>query len=99
MALTYSGEVLGFGYNNVGQLGREGQQQMVPVQVLTSIQKKLVDVQCGSMFTFFTTYDNQVYAAGLNDANQLGTNTLAQDVFIPQQVAISKYQVIALTAG
>ena len=56
------------------------------------MNKKFIDVICGSMFSYFITFDYHIYASGLNDYNQLGlNNNNYDDVFEPKKIHISNY--------
>ncbi len=70
LVLTFEGRVFAFGYNNVGQLAlpeESVQQQMTPLEILQGLNKRLVDIECGSMFSYYTAFDGTIYASGLND--------------------------------
>uniref|UniRef100_A0A6C0I7T5 Fibronectin type-III domain-containing protein n=1 Tax=viral metagenome TaxID=1070528 RepID=A0A6C0I7T5_9ZZZZ len=88
-----NGTVYTFGYNNWGQLG-DGlttTQTSYPLQVkannstyLTSI----VQVSCGTDYTFFLKSNGTIYAVGRNSNGQLGDGTTEQRYY-PVQVLIS----------
>ncbi|XP_014471626.1 PREDICTED: RCC1 and BTB domain-containing protein 1-like isoform X3 [Dinoponera quadriceps] len=75
MAVTENGEVYGWGYNGVGQLGIGNYvNQVNPVKVPGLMGVRIVKVVCGHTHTLALTDEGMLYVWGGNSYGQLGTN-------------------------
>ncbi|XP_011138650.1 RCC1 and BTB domain-containing protein 1 isoform X1 [Harpegnathos saltator] len=75
MAVTETGEVYGWGYNGVGQLGIGNYvNQVNPVKVPGLMGVRIVKVVCGHTHTLALTDEGMLYVWGGNSYGQLGTN-------------------------
>ena len=82
-AISYNGEILGWGKNNKGQLGlnfceeTKGGEENCNVLIPEQIEYYFEDIEikniiCGKNFTFFQTNNNELLGCGNNDKDQLG---------------------------
>jgi alpha-tubulin suppressor-like RCC1 family protein len=74
VALTQSGNVFSWGYNDDGQLGiGNTQHQNSPTPVRFGDQNIVIDrISCGQWHTLFLSHDGDIYACGFNIFGQLG---------------------------
>ncbi|KAF7666962.1 hypothetical protein LDENG_00085520 [Lucifuga dentata] len=74
MALTHSGEVYAWGYNNCGQVGSGSTaNQPTPRRVSSCLQNKLaVGIVCGQTSSLAVVDNGEVYGWGYNGNGQLG---------------------------
>ena len=92
-AVSYNGDVFGWGNNNKGQLGlnfcedmRGGEQNchvFVPEKIIDYLDDiEIKNIECGSNYSFFQTKNNDLLACGNNDKEQLG---IQDNNNVPQQ--------------
>ena len=74
LAISDTGRVVGWGRNDVGQLGSDALTTFAAPQLLpVSIDTPIVDASCGDYFTLLVTRDErQLLVAGCNTSGQLG---------------------------
>jgi alpha-tubulin suppressor-like RCC1 family protein len=88
-AVTQGGQVLCWGDNAYGQLGRGivGGSSDNPQSVPLPMGKMATQVACSNYHTCVTTSDGSVYCWGRNNAGQVGPNTPDGGGFNPQPVS------------
>ena len=100
-AVSYNGDVFGWGKNNKSQLGlnfcedmRGGEQNcyiLVPEKILDYLDDiEIKNIECVSNYTFFQTKNNDLLACGNNDKEQLGI----QDNNVPQMTKMCNDYII-----
>ncbi|XP_074984603.1 RCC1 and BTB domain-containing protein 2 isoform X3 [Caretta caretta] len=84
---TAEGEVYTWGHNAYSQLGNGTTNHgLVPCQVSTNlVNKKVIEVACGSHHSMVLTSDGEVYAWGYNNSGQVGSGSTANQP-IPRRV-------------
>ncbi len=108
LAVTSSGQLFSFGYNNRGQLGvstNVGSEAPNPTPQLVTLPGAggpVVQVAAGSLFSLALTATGQVYSFGSNTSGQLGNlapNTGANQVPAPVVLPGATGPGIAIAAG
>ncbi len=113
LALTSTGQVYGWGYNNEGELGNgtTGLSQLTPVQVKLPAGVSATAIAGGVVDGYALGSNGTVYSYGYNQDGELGTGTSgSQDVATPTPVVLPSgvkvtaisavgYQVLALTSS
>lgn len=100
MALSSDGEVYTWGSDNNGQLGNgdtSSANVTVPTKITVDVTKKAVAIAAGYSFSLALLSDGSVYAWGLNDKGQLGTEKSMTPTTTP--TVIAGLQVTAIAAG
>uniref|UniRef100_A0A8C9FG60 BTB domain-containing protein n=1 Tax=Pavo cristatus TaxID=9049 RepID=A0A8C9FG60_PAVCR len=84
---TEEGEVYTWGHNAYSQLGNGTTNHgLVPCQVSTNlVNKKVIEVACGSHHSMVLTSDGEVYTWGYNNSGQVGSGSTANQP-IPRRV-------------
>ncbi|NWU93491.1 RCBT2 protein, partial [Upupa epops] len=84
---TEEGEVYTWGHNAYSQLGNGTTNHgFVPCQVSTNlVNKKVIEVACGSHHSMVLTSDGEVYTWGYNNSGQVGSGSTANQP-IPRRV-------------
>jgi alpha-tubulin suppressor-like RCC1 family protein len=73
LALTAGGDVLGWGWNEYGQIGnRCDASQLVPIKIKGFNNEKIKAISCGSCHSLALTESGRVYSWGWNGFGQLG---------------------------
>jgi len=72
--LSISGNVYACGYNGNGSMGILNYNNKITVPTLIQSKFKFQDISCGWRHCLFLTTRGEVYASGINDKGQLGTN-------------------------
>ncbi|XP_054837859.1 RCC1 and BTB domain-containing protein 2 isoform X2 [Eublepharis macularius] len=87
VAATTAGEVYTWGHNSYNQLGNgTTNHSTIPCQVSTNlVNKKVIEVACGSHHSMVLTSDGEVYTWGYNNAGQVGSGSTANQP-IPRRV-------------
>ncbi|XP_072832977.1 RCC1 and BTB domain-containing protein 2 isoform X2 [Pogona vitticeps] len=90
IAATSEGEVYTWGHNAYSQLGNgTTNNSLVPCQISTNlINKKVIEVACGSHHSVILTSDGEVYTWGYNNSGQVGSGSTANQP-IPRRVTSS----------
>lgn len=109
LALTATGNIWGWGYNDDGKLGLGNTSSFYnPVMMLDV--NNAIDISCGTHSSYYLTEDKELYSVGYNHKGQLGIGT-TEDVATPQRVdledvvsvvadggATGYYDIVALTS-
>lgn len=96
LALTSTGELLGWGNQNFGQMGTLGPQS----SGIVTIANNVAQFTAGNGFIAYVTSDNSLYTAGLNDFGQLGRDSGSfMRSEVTEVVLSSPNQIYHLTAG
>ncbi|NWR17435.1 RCBT2 protein, partial [Emberiza fucata] len=84
---TEEGEVYTWGHNAYSQLGNGTTNHgFIPCQVSTNlVNKKVIEVACGSHHSMVLTSDGEVYTWGYNNSGQVGSGSTANQP-IPRRV-------------
>lgn len=107
-AVTSSGRVFTWGFNNSGQLGDgTDTDKNTPVEITSKFNLKnkevISDVSLGSVHSVLLTSSGRVFTWGINDNGQLGNGTLVQSV-VPFEIndrfnLSSDENIISITSG
>ncbi|XP_061463580.1 RCC1 and BTB domain-containing protein 2 isoform X3 [Rhineura floridana] len=97
VAVTTEGEVYTWGHNAYSQLGNgTTNQSLVPCQISTNLlNKKVIEVACGSHHSMVLTSDGEVYTWGYNNSGQVGSGSTANQP-IPRRVTSCLQNKIAI---
>ncbi|XP_070789239.1 RCC1 and BTB domain-containing protein 2 isoform X2 [Pituophis catenifer annectens] len=84
---TTEGEVYAWGHNAYSQLGNgTTSHSYIPCQISTNlVNKKVIEVACGSHHSMVLTADGEVYSWGYNNSGQIGSGSTANQP-IPRRV-------------
>ncbi|XP_063173874.1 RCC1 and BTB domain-containing protein 2-like isoform X3 [Candoia aspera] len=84
---TTEGEVYAWGHNAYSQLGNgTTSHSYIPCQISTNlVNKKVIEVACGSHHSMVLTADGAVYSWGYNNSGQIGSGSTANQP-IPRRV-------------
>ncbi|XP_075447285.1 RCC1 and BTB domain-containing protein 2-like isoform X2 [Ascaphus truei] len=100
--VTSEGEVYSWGHNAYSQLGNGSTNQaLTPCQVSTNlVNKKVVNVACGSHHSMVSTADGELYAWGYNNSGQVGSGSTANQP-IPRKVTscLQNKVVVSIACG
>lgn len=97
LALTATGNVWGWGYNDDGKLGL-GNTSSYYTPVLVPDVDNAVDIACGTHSSYYLTADKEVYAFGYNHKGQLGIGT-TKDQATPKKVALDDVVSVSVNGG
>ena len=100
VALTSTGKVLAWGFNNLGQLGNgTNTDSTTPVKVTLPVGVKVTQVRAGCFDSLALTSTGKVLAWGANDFGQLGNGTTV-DSDVPRNVSLPNGTTVkAIAAG
>lgn len=70
LTVTATGELYSWGHGGYGQLGHVKDEKSKPV--LVPLQKKVIQIACGSYHSVALTSEGEIYAWGSNNCGQLG---------------------------
>ncbi|XP_065644177.1 RCC1 and BTB domain-containing protein 1 isoform X3 [Hydra vulgaris] len=97
LAVTDSGELYSWGHGGYGQLGHTSEEKSKPV--LVYMQKKVIQVACGSYHSIALTEDGEVYAWGSNNCGQLGLG-ISNNQATPKRVSlIPSKKIVSVSCG
>lgn len=102
LAVTISGEVWTWGYNNKGQLGNGNNQDSdIPVRVEGVLSgKTIVEVAAGAEHSLALDSDGVVYAWGLNTSGELGVGSNTNsNVPVVVAAALANVKIQNISAG
>lgn len=99
LALTSSGHVYGWGYDNAGQLGTgcTSSQCATPVEV-AGLPSDITEVSEGGEHSLALTASGSVYAWGSNSDDQLGSQCTTSQCATPAAVTGLNYPAVAVSA-
>ncbi|XP_023667236.1 RCC1 and BTB domain-containing protein 1-like isoform X2 [Paramormyrops kingsleyae] len=102
MLATEEGELFAWGHNGYNQLGNgTTNQSMVPILLSANfLDKKVVEVACGSHHSLARTCEGEVYAWGFNNCGQVGSGSTANQP-TPRKVSscLQNRVVISIACG
>jgi alpha-tubulin suppressor-like RCC1 family protein len=97
LALTKSGDCYSWGSNSFGQLGNGTKNDSnKPNLIHESFNGSIIQISCGSNYSFVLTNSRQVYAFGDNSFGQLGTGN-HENQLIP--IKVFSEEVIMISCG
>uniref|UniRef100_A0A663MAZ8 RCC1 and BTB domain containing protein 1 n=1 Tax=Athene cunicularia TaxID=194338 RepID=A0A663MAZ8_ATHCN len=98
MALSFDGDVYGWGYNGNGQLGLGNNgNQLTPCRVAALHGVCILQIACGYAHTLALTDEGLLYAWGANTYGQLGTGNKSNQLS-PVQIMMEKERVVEIAA-
>ncbi|XP_046765104.1 RCC1 and BTB domain-containing protein 1 isoform X3 [Gallus gallus] len=98
MALSFDGDVYGWGYNGNGQLGLGNNgNQLTPCRVAALHGVCILQIACGYAHTLALTDEGLLYAWGANTYGQLGTGNKSNQLS-PLQIMMEKERVVEIAA-
>ncbi|XP_014258903.1 RCC1 and BTB domain-containing protein 1-like isoform X2 [Cimex lectularius] len=99
MAITNKGEVYGWGFNIVGQLGLGNtMNQLNPCRIMALSNTVIVKIVCGNSHTLALSDEGKVYAWGANTYGQLASNS-KNNVLTPEQIPENIGRIIDIAAN
>ncbi|XP_072254755.1 RCC1 and BTB domain-containing protein 1 [Pyxicephalus adspersus] len=102
LVCTEDGELYAWGHNGYNQLGNSNTVQgTVPVQIgIELMEKKVIQVACGSHHSLVLSLEGEVFAWGYNNCGQIGTGTTSNQP-VPRKVSaqLQSKTVVAVAAG
>ncbi|OXB77217.1 UNVERIFIED_CONTAM: hypothetical protein H355_012584 [Colinus virginianus] len=98
MALSFDGDVYGWGYNGNGQLGLGNNgNQLTPCRVAALQGVCVFQIACGYAHTLALTDEGLLYAWGANTYGQLGNGNKSNQLS-PLQIMMEKERVVEIAA-
>ena len=119
IALSDKGEVYSWGFGSNGQLGlgfcedcfEPGvgsikSRSFIPHKIISAEMENVKDIQCGKTYTMFINNNEELFACGNNDLNQLGIKNnnedrklKCNDVVFPKNVNFPNFKVKKVACG
>lgn len=96
IALTFDGEVFGWGYGEQGQIGSFKENNGIYLERPTKISfsEKVKNIYAGSLQSFFMLSDSSILGCGSNDQNQLGFESEEESIKIPTKLTFLENKTI-----